>query len=295
MSPLITLLTDFGDLDPFVGIMKGVIAGLAPGTQCVDLTHNIAPGDIRAGAYQLQQAAPYFPPDTVHLAVVDPGVGSARRAIAAATDQGIFVGPDNGLFTYVYELHNCLALVELAEPRYRLPTVSSTFHGRDIFSPAAAYLACGVAIEAFGPPVSDPVRFPLPRFYESPARAGAASGGRLVQISGQVIHGDRFGNLATSIAWLTWEDDDTLNLEPWLAGQVARSRFRASQARVRVGAKEPPLVGIRRTFSDVAVGEAAAIVGSERHLDLVVNRGSALEVLKVDADADVVVSIEPFG
>lgn len=272
MRPIITLLTDFGDRDPYVGIMKGVIAGLAPEAQCVDLTHNIRRGDIQAGAYALLQPAQYFPSGAIHLAVVDPGVGSRRRPLAVETERGYFVGPDNGLFSFIFA-HYEFQAVELTNPNYRLPRVSHTFHGRDIFSPAAAHLALGVPLQAFGPPVTDPVRLPLPRFVEAAAD----------EIEGQIIHSDRFGNLGTSIAWLVWEAGDVLRLEPWIATGVLPRRLSASSAVVTLGAgaSTTSLAGIRRTFSDVAAGELAAIVSSEGHLQLAVNRGSAEDLLNL--------------
>jgi S-adenosylmethionine hydrolase len=144
VPPPITLLTDFGLQDPYVGIMKGVIAGIAPGSPVADLTHLVPPGDIRAGALALLSSARFFPPGTVHLAVVDPGVGSRRRPIAIRAGAFSFVGPDNGLFTYVARFDEAdTRVVEIANPAYRLPAVSNTFHGRDIFAPAAAHLAVG--------------------------------------------------------------------------------------------------------------------------------------------------------
>jgi S-adenosylmethionine hydrolase len=285
MAHLVAILTDFGDLDPYVGIMKGVIAGIAPNAATIDLTHNIAPGDIQAAAFALLQAVPYFPPGTVYLTVVDPGVGSRRRPIAAAAGPAFLVGPDNGVFTYVYEHFGLQAAVVLADPRYRLSPVSNTFHGRDIFAPAAAHLVRGVALEALGPEARDPVRLPLPRFSQTSAN----------EIAGQVLHGDRFGNLASSIAWLDWRDETTLEITPWLAGRVAPRRFDARRARVTVaagGLAQPTTFdGIHRTFSDVPAGQAAIIVGSERHLDIVVNRGSAVERLGAQSGDEVLLAL----
>ena len=272
MAPLITILTDFGDQEPYVAIMKGVIARIAPQARTVDLTHNIPPGNIQAAALALLQAVPFFPEGAVHLVVVDPGVGSRRRPIAAAIGEALFVGPDNGVFTHLYQRLGLKKVVELAEPRYRLPVVSHTFHGRDIFSPAAAHLANGVPLEAFGPAVADPERIALPRLAETGPGV----------IGGEVIHADRFGNLATSIAWLDWVGPDALSLTPWLPMPLERLGFVASRARITVtpSASAPTQFdGIRRTFSDMERGELGVIIGSERHLDIVVNRGSAQERL----------------
>ena len=141
---ILTLSTDFGTEDEYVGVMKGVILSIAPEVRLVDLSHQIPPQDVRRAAFLLMNAVPYFPPDTVHLAVVDPGVGTERRPLAVRTPAGTFVGPDNGLFSWVLARVPEWGAVEIREPAYRLPLVSSTFHGRDIFAPAAAYLAAGV-------------------------------------------------------------------------------------------------------------------------------------------------------
>ncbi|RLC85831.1 MAG: hypothetical protein DRI79_10855, partial [Chloroflexi bacterium] len=200
--PLVTLTTDFGTADGYVGTMKGVILSIAPDAQLVDISHEIAPQNVRQAAYVLYTAYPFFPPHTVHLVVVDPGVGSARRPIALRTPAGYFVGPDNGVFSYVMAREPVEALVELRDPRYRLPQVSHTFHGRDVFAPAAAHLAAGVPITALGPPVLDPVTFPPPCLEITPEG-----------ITGEVLHADRFGNVITSIGRLVWSEDE-LSFEP---------------------------------------------------------------------------------
>ncbi|HET8575537.1 MAG TPA: SAM-dependent chlorinase/fluorinase, partial [Methylomirabilota bacterium] len=149
-APIITLTTDFGSRDPFVGVMKGVILGICPAARLVDLSHEVSPQDVLEGALMLESSARFFPPGTIHLAVVDPGVGSRRRGLAVSAAGQCFVGPDNGLFTATLEEPGWVA-VSLENPAYRLTQVSGTFHGRDIFAPAAAHLACGVALERLGP------------------------------------------------------------------------------------------------------------------------------------------------
>jgi S-adenosylmethionine hydrolase len=189
-SPLIAILTDFGTSDPFVGIMKGVIAQIAPGVPTIDLTHEIPPGDIRRAAVELWRSTPYFPNGTVFLCVVDPGVGTARRSVIVTgnlmqdrTEKAYtFVGPDNGTFTF---LEHTLPAWELKSPSFALQGASSTFHGRDVYAPAAAYAALGHAGAEFGPPVKELVRLPLPRLKTS------ANG----QLQGEILHADHFGNL----------------------------------------------------------------------------------------------------
>jgi len=265
--PLVTITTDFGVADGYVGTMKGVILSIAPDAHLVDISHQVAPQNVRQAAYVLYTASPFFPSHTVHLVVVDPGVGSARRPIALRTPAGIFVGPDNGVFSYVMASEPVEAVVELADPRYRLSQVSHTFHGRDVFSPAAAHLAAGVPITDFGPPVSDPVTFPLPRLEVA---AGS--------ITGEVLHADHFGNCVTSIGLLGWNGDELL-LEPAFGearggGQV---RFEAAEPLVTAAGQE--IAGVHRTYAEVEPGEPLALVGSGRHLEIAVREGSAARKL----------------
>jgi S-adenosylmethionine hydrolase len=241
---IITLTSDFGQQDPYVGIMKGVVLGINPEARLVDLTHEIAPHDILEGALALEAAVPFFPPGTVHLAVVDPGVGSSRRALGVRAGGHVFVGPDNGLFTFLFTEPGWTA-VALEAPAYRLPEVSQTFHGRDIFAPAAAYLSRGVPLFRFGPEVADPIRIPWP--------AASPEGDALV---GEVVHADRFGNLVTSIR----PRDLTLaGLDAPLAVEVG----------------DAMVVGLSAAYAEQSPGALGAIIGSSSRLELFVRDGSA--------------------
>ena len=263
--PVITLLTDFGEMDAFVGIMKGVILDIAPHTQLVDLSHLITPQDIKQAAYVLMTTTPFFPKGTVHLIVVDPGVGSARRPIAVETPSAYFVAPDNGVLSYVLAQEENYRVVELASPLYRLPDPSSTFHGRDIFSPAAAHLAAGVPISELGPVVEKPVFLDPPRL-----RIGTN------EIEAEVLNVDHFGNLRTSILILNWEDDSTINIRPLFKQKseiVPGIRFSAAKAQIVVG--NLTISGISTTFSEVEVGQPLAYVGSEGGLEIAINQGDA--------------------
>ncbi|MBI3624707.1 MAG: SAM-dependent chlorinase/fluorinase [Candidatus Rokubacteria bacterium] len=245
---IITLTTDFGTRDPYVGAMKGVILQISPGIRLVDLTHEISPHEILEGALALEAAAPFFPPGTIHLAVVDPGVGSPRRPLAIAAGGQQFVGPDNGLFSFLFCAGDWSA-VRLEAPAYRLPAVSQTFHGRDIFAPAAAHLALGTPLEQFGPPVTDPVVISWP--------AARREGDQLV---GEVIYTDRFGNLVTSV-----RVSDLETLGP------------ASSLTVEVEEKEAgKLVGC---YADLPPVGAGAVIGSSGRLEISVREGSAVAVL----------------
>lgn len=263
---IVTLTTDFGTADEYVGVMKGVILSIAPHARLVDLSHQVPPQDVRRAAFLLYAAVPFFPPDTVHLAVVDPGVGTQRRAVAVSTPLGTFVGPDNGLFWYVLSQTPTWRAVELADPAYRLPLVSHTFHGRDVFAPAAAHLARGVHLERLGPSVGELTALALPRLV-----VGSS------QVEGEVLHADRFGNLISSVGLLRWERD-SLVLTPAFGALSSRAlRFPAAAARVALGSRV--LEGIRRTYAEVRQGEALALVGSEGFLEVAVCQDSAQEVL----------------
>ncbi|MFQ5897625.1 MAG: S-adenosyl-l-methionine hydroxide adenosyltransferase family protein [Candidatus Methylomirabilia bacterium] len=255
---VITLTTDFGLRDPFVGVMKGVILGINRRVHLVDLSHNIAPQDVLEGALALEAAVPFFPPGTIHLAVVDPGVGSLRRPLAVAARGQQFVGPDNGLFTFVFGEPGWRA-VALEVAASRLPEVSRTFHGRDLFAPAAASLSLGTPLERLGPPLADPVRLPWP---------GALwQEGALV---GKVVHVDRFGNLITSIR----------------AADLEAFGRRESLA-VEVQGRE--VGGVVGCYADVKSRSAAALLGSSNRLEIFVREGSAQAETGATREAEVVV------
>jgi S-adenosylmethionine hydrolase len=271
--PLITLTTDFGTADGYVGTMKGVVLSIVPEAQLVDISHSIAPQDVRQAAYVLYTAYRFFPRHTVHLVVVDPGVGSVRRPVALRTPAGTFVGPDNGVFSYVMACEPVEALVELASPRYRLPEVSQTFHGRDVFSPAAAHLAAGVPIAALGPAVHNPITLPSPRLEMAANNA-----------TGEILHADHFGNVITSIGLLTWDGKHVSLVPTFQAGEGGRpigARLQADKATVLIADQE--IHGVHRTYADVEHGETLALVGSEGHLEIAVREGSAASKLNLES------------
>jgi S-adenosyl-L-methionine hydrolase (adenosine-forming) len=244
-SGIVTLLTDFGTRDPFVGVMKGVVLGRFPRAVLVDLTHEIEPQHVAGAAFWIGQAYRYFPAGSVHVAVVDPGVGSARKALVVRADDQLFVGPDNGIFDVVWRRARSFEARELTLSRAGLPPPSRTFHGRDVFAPVAALLAsAALAFEATGPAVV-PVageRVPEPSLGSTWA-------------SGEVITIDRFGNLIT-------------NLEgPWPG---------VEHARVSVAGHTLPVAG---TYSELAPAALAAIFGSFGQLEIACRDGSAARTL----------------
>lgn len=269
-APLV-VLTDFGTADPYVGILKGVIARIAPRTPTIDLTHEIPPGDIPRGAFVLWQARPSFPAGTVFLAVVDPGVGTARRPILVQAGGHTFVGPDNGLFTFVCPPGSPAWALE--NPAYQLAGASRTFHGRDIFAPGAAHAARGVAGNEFGPALPEIQRLPLPRLE-------AASPSIL---HGETLHADRFGNIFTSLGQFTIEPG-ALRLYPWV-GTLREMVLHPERVHLHLpGGPALPLVV---TFAEIPEGACAALVGSTGLLEIAANRASAAEILGLPPGAPV--------
>lgn len=264
-APIVALLTDFGLDDTYVGVMKGVIYGLCPHAHIVDLTHNISPQNIRHAALALLDSYTFFPKHTVFLVVVDPGVGSARRPLAVQAGGYRFVAPDNGVLSYTLTQLPAAQSVELASADFQLLFRSFTFHGRDIFAPAAAHLAAGVAMTDLGKPVSDLVRLPPPLLARS---AGSASG--------EVLHIDRFGNIITSIGKLAWEADSSLSLTGRFDPSITL-RLDSEQAVIKIG--DYTLRGIQPTYSAAHPGDILALVGSSGWLEIAVNQGNAAQKL----------------
>jgi S-adenosylmethionine hydrolase len=256
-GPLIALTTDFGQADSYVGTMKGVILGICPQAALVDVSHEICPQAVRQAAYVLHTAAPYFPQGTVHLVVVDPGVGSARRPIAVQTGRAIYVAPDNGVLSLALTQDPPRLAVHLTAEGYRLPQVSTTFHGRDVFAPAAAHLACGVDPRQMGGAVPLPDLVSLPALQPEPLPDGSWQG--------EILHVDHFGNLVTNFQL------------PMTNGQYPIANL---QLFVLVGQKR--ISSLSQTFADVAPGELVAYVGSSGYLEIAVREGNAAAQLGVD-------------
>jgi S-adenosylmethionine hydrolase len=283
--PIITLLTDFGTRDGYVGAMKGVILGILPGAQLVDITHEVNPQDVHQAALILSDVYRYFPPSTVHLVVVDPGVGSQRQPVALGTARGRFVAPDNGVLTHVCMAEETCHPVSLTNRDYWRPVPSHTFHGRDIFSPVAAHLAKGVPLDELGTPIERLALLQLPPLSITPD-----------SIQGEVIRMDHFGNVLTNILPLHWADESTLAFEPpdGEGDQPAPAvRLAADSALVTFGWKS--LNGIHRTYSDVEVGQPIALVGSGGELEIAINQGSAQANLSVDVGDPVTLHFKPLA
>lgn len=265
---MITLLTDFGCQDAYVAVMKGVIASVAPDAKLCDLTHRIPPQDILAARFNLMLAYPYFSVDTVHLAVVDPGVGSARRGVAIQLAGGFLVGPDNGLFSGVLAQEQAISAVALTNPLYwRTDKTSYTFHGRDIFAPVAAHLANGVSIDALGDRISpdelvQPKIPPVAQLRSNP-----------VAYAGSLQYIDGFGNLISNIP------GDRVPDTAWRV-VIEGAGLPSELDTVRKTSRAPLYIWGRKTYSDVSNGELVGLVGSHGWVEIACNGGSAAQRLQ---------------
>jgi S-adenosyl-L-methionine hydrolase (adenosine-forming) len=252
-SSVVACITDFGTSDYYAGALHGVLASLLPGTSIVDITHEIPAGDIRRAALMLWEAEPSFPEGTVFLSVVDPGVGSARLPAAFAFPRCRVVSPDNGTVTFLCERYPRYEAAALDPRRVAAGPVSQTFHGRDLFAPAAARLIRGEDPNRLGPALASPVRLPLPMFQ----------GGESAGWDGEVLYIDRFGNAVTSIGCISKDGD---SLDPWLATGARAGRIPAS-ARVRLPDGMP--IPLRRTYADASEGAGTiALTGSNGLLEI---------------------------
>jgi len=265
MQRIVTLLTDFGTRDHYAAAVKGVLLNINPNLYLVDITHEIRPQNIREGAFVLASSFKYFPEGTIHLAVVDPGVGGKRQGLAAATEQHLFVGPDNGLFDWAFDLEPPRQVVALENPAYWLPQPSFVFHGRDIFAPAAGHLSTGLPLEKLGPPLHYKMRLP----------------GRLIlekqkELQGEIIYIDRFGNLISNI-----------EIPPSAGVRELQD------LQVHLGTEQLP-VG-PRTYEDGPPLRPFALIGSSNLLEVSVRNGSAQEITGCPVGTSVLIRRQAHG
>ena len=248
-SPLITITTDFGMHDPYVGMMKGVILGITPKARLVDLTHTVPQGDVLRGSLVLRSAMRYFPRGTVHLAVIDPGVGGKRNPVAIQAEQQFWVGPDNGLFWFLRGGDPPAQIVKLENRSYFLPDQSRTFHGRDIFAPIAAHLSRGVPVHEFGPVIRSLETLSIPA-VERPSPD---------VLIGNIIYVDHFGNCISNI---TPDEQDITPLSAWY-----------------VELSDDRRLPLKQYYGQVAEHDPLALIGSSGYLEIAVRNGSASESL----------------
>jgi S-adenosylmethionine hydrolase len=261
MSQLITLTTDFGLQDHYVSAMKAVMLGISPNARFVDVSHEIPAQDIMAGAWVVRNSAFLYPPGTVHLVVVDPGVGTSRHAVALKIKDQYFVGPDNGIFSLFFDEFEYEAY-KLNNSAYWRESISNTFHGRDIFAPVAAHLSNGVSLEEVGEPIEELVT------YHWAVPIADRDG-----LQGWVVHIDRFGNLITNISH-----------------DLIKDHLKKRSVKIYVG--NTMLEKIVTTFGDVEEGEPAAFIGSSGMLEIGINKGNASRMLSVDKGAQISIVLQ---
>jgi len=255
---IITLLTDFGSADPFVGIMKGVILGINPRVHIVDLCHGVSPQDILEAGFLLHCSYRYFPKNTIHVVVVDPGVGGGRRPLLAQGAQGYYIAPDNGVLSYLFASGEIRRVVELTADTYFLRPVSQTFHGRDMFAPVAAHLSRGGGIERFGRRTKTCTSLALP--------ASRKKGESIIE--GSILHVDRFGNLVTNIH----------------AREISALR---PEKGIKISIKGRRIHALAESYDSLQTGEMGAILGSAGYLEIFSNHSSAARALKAERGAAV--------
>lgn len=241
---IMTLTTDFGYQDPYVGLMKGVIASINPQAQVIDLSHGVPAQNIMAAGLILQHSIRYFPPGTIHVVVVDPGVGSSRRPILLEFDDSYFIGPDNGVLSVPLERKQPSQIIHLSNRTFHLETISKTFHGRDVFAPVAAHLSLGVPVKEFGEKLDSFVELVVPKVVKQDQR-----------VSGEIVYVDNFGNLFTNIR------------ERDLTG-IAKDRLRVVLGSTDIG-------GLATNYAAVVAGEFACVFNSWGFLEIAVNKGNA--------------------
>jgi S-adenosyl-L-methionine hydrolase (adenosine-forming) len=245
VARVVTLTSDFGLKDPYVGEMKGVILGIAPNTVIVDVTHGVEKFNVRMGAFMLASATPYFPTGTIHIAVVDPSVGTSRRPIVVRTEHNFFIGPDNGLLTLAAEAEDIKSIYEITTRRLMLFHVSNTFHGRDVFAPIAAHLANGVPLEEVGRPVTEIVK---PDFAKVTHTKEA--------VTGEVLHIDDFGNIITNIRHRDLTE---------LREATVEAEFSDHKLQLKMS----------KAYAEAKPNEPLALIGSHNYLEIALNKGDA--------------------
>jgi len=246
-NKIVTLTTDFGQAGSYAGAVKGVLLGINPELRIVDITHEISPFNILEGALLLNSFYQFFPSGTIHLVVVDPGVGGKRKGILVRTDDYFFVGPDNGVFSFIYDQEKVRGMINLTNSEYFLGKPSSTFHARDIFAPVSAYLSLGINPEEFGPPAEECLKLKLPQPVQKKNR-----------LTGEIVYIDNFGNLVTNIE----------------ANSIAKAR------RIQIRIKNKKLNRLNLFYEQEKKGKLLALIGSSNFLEIAVNQGDAQKLLK---------------
>ncbi len=282
---VITLLTDFGNQDAYVGIMKGVIAGINPFANIVDICHNVPPQDIFGGAYLLYSSYKYFPRKTIHVAVVDPGVGSRRDIVCVETKDCFFLVPDNGILGFIIQNEKLKSIFRITNNKYFLPSPSNTFHGRDVFASVAAHLSLGVKPQQLGIKIDQLEQLDIPK--PVPKKAG--------QVEGQIIYIDRFGNLITNIKkeylvkWVGGQKSEVGSQKTDICKKASKEKILSQHDTIETAIGKKKIMGLSKTYTDVKPGEPLALFGSAGFLEVSINQGNAQRYFKADKGSKIII------
>lgn len=288
-SRVITLLTDFGNQDAYVGIMKGVIAGINPFANIVDICHSIPPQDVFNGAYLLYTSYKYFPRKTIHVAVVDPGVGSRRDVVCVETKDYFFLVPDNGILSFIVQEERPKSIIRVTNSKYFLPSPSNTFHGRDVFAPVAAHLSLGVKPQQLGIKINQLEQLDIPKPVQK--KAG--------RVEGQIIYIDRFGNLITNITkeYLVkgtgGQKPEVRSMKPDAFEKISKEKILSKYDTIETTIGKKRIVGLSKTYTDAKPGEPLVLIGSAGFLEVSINQGNAQKYFKVDKGNKVIIKCNP--
>ena len=296
---VITLLTDFGNQDAYVGIMKGVIAGINPFANIIDICHSIHPQDIFSGAYLLYTSYKYFPRKTIHVAVVDPGVGSRRDIICVETKDYFFLVPDNGLLSFIIQNEKPKSIFRITNNKYFLPSPSNTFHGRDVFAPVAAHLSLGVKPQQLGIKINQLEQLDMPKPVHK----------KTGHVEGQIIHIDRFGNLITNITKeylvkgtggqksdIGSKKSEVRGKKPEAFEKTSKDKMLLKYDTIETTIGKKRIVGLSKTYTDAKPGEPLVLIGSAGFLEVSINQGNAQKYFKADKGGKIIIEIgqSPF-
>ena len=280
-----TLLTDFGNQDAYVGVMKGVITGINPLANIIDICHNIPPQDVFNAAYLLYTSYKYFPRGTIHVAIVDPGVGTERNIVCVKTKDYFFLVPDNGLLSFIVQEEKPKVIVRLTNDRYFLPSPSNTFHGRDIFAPVAAHLSLGVKPQQLGIKINQLEQLDIPK----PVRKKTG------QVEGQIIYIDRFGNLITNITQeylvkgVGGQKSEVGSQKTDTFKKASKKKILSQRGTMETTIGKKKIMGLSKTYTDVQAGEPLALIGSAGFLEVSVNQGNAQKYFKADKGSKIII------
>ena len=282
---VITLLTDFGNQDAYVGIMKGVIAGINPFANIIDICHSIPPQDIFSGAYLLYTSYKYFPRKTIHVAVVDPGVGSRTDIVCVETKDYFFLVPDNGLLSFIVQEERPKSIIRVTNSKYFLPLLSSTFHGRDVFAPVAAHLSLGVKPQQLGTRINQLKQLDMPKPVHK----------KTGQVEGQIIYIDRFGNLITNIKkeylvkWVGGQKSEVGSQKTDAFEKTSREKILLKYETIETTIGKKKIVGLSKNYTDVNAGEPLVLIGSAGFLEVSINQENAQRYFKADKGSKIII------